>query len=212
MTIHASNQSRMFRSIVLMGSGLALGCGGKAGVNGAEASAGSGGSATAAAGSGAGGASGGAPAGGAFSTGGAISAAGAVSAGSPSFGGAALGGATSTAGAAGAPDCAPTQWTCSAPAECSYETGWVPGACQCDPTRPAKSSDCKVGQSFVCLRTGNPAADQQLQGFQCSCVPSTSGCSQACVSAFGNKAGSYQCDAQTLPGTVLCGCAVVLLK
>jgi len=212
MMTHENRQSRMFRSIVLMGSSLALGCAGKAALGGADGSAGNAGSAASAAGDGAGGTSGSPQ----ISLGGAIGAGapsfgGAVGAGASSFGGASMGGAASTTGAAGAPDCPPAQWTCSAPLDCDYQTGWVPDACKCDPSRPSQASDCKVGQSFVCMSTGEPAANSR-QGLQCSCVSSPGYCSQACVSAFGNQSGSYVCDDQSQPGTVLCGCAVILLK
>jgi len=203
MTTQASKQSRMFRSIVLMGSGLALGCAGKAEIGGSQGSvgsaggsvAGAGAAAGAGAGAGVGGANGGAPVQIPIDVGGAPSTAG--TAGVP-------------AGTAGAPDCPPAQWTCSNPQDCSYDTGWTSGACKCDPSRPSKSADCKTGQEFVCLSGGSTAADQP-RGFQCSCVSPGSYCSETCASVFSNSAYTYHCD-NSEPGTVLCGCAVVLLK
>jgi hypothetical protein len=193
----------MFRSLVLMGSSLALGCGGKASEGAAASSGGSadssgGGNHVAGGGPSAGGAGSGFA--GALST----SAGGTLGMGDvPGYAGATMGGATTTSGN---PDCPPAQWTCISPSECSYDTGWLPGACKCDPSRPLKSSDCKPGQVFVCDSTGSPAT-----GFQCACVASGSGC-DAC-SAVVSPPGSYvECDDQTQPGTVLCGCAVVLLK
>jgi len=197
MSTQASKQSRMFRSIVLMGSGLALGCAGKAEIGGSQGSAGSAGGSVAGAGAAAG-AGAGAGVGGA--NGGAPTLMIPIDA----------GGAPSPPGTAGAPDCPPAQWNCSNSQDCSYDTGWTPGACKCDPSRPSKSADCKTGEEFVCLSGGSTAADQP-RGFQCSCVSLAGSCSETCASVFSGSAYVYRCD-NSEPGTVLCGCAVVLLK
>jgi hypothetical protein len=235
MTTLSKNQSRMFRTIVLMGSGLALGCGGKAGEDG---SASAGGSGTGAAG-GPSGTLGGASAGGTVSSGGSNggtlnigpsggaigvgssggsssiggSSGGAISiGGAMSVGGASPGGAPAVGGSGGTPACPPAEWTCSGPTQCDYDTGWQPNDCKCDASRPKTPADCKAGQVFVCLGTGSSSANQR-QGFECQCVPSGAGCSAECAAAYPNlQYGDISCDEQTDPNTVLCGCAIVLLR
>lgn len=198
MKTQSSNQSRMFRSIVLMGSGLALGCGGKAGVDGPAGGAPGTAGNPGAAGNGAAGASSGAG--------------GTASAGSPSFAGGGFGGAVAgMAGTAGGPDCPPTQWTCSVPVPCDGNTSWAENHCRCDAKRPAKSSDCAATQSFVCVGS-NSTAEAGLQGVECSCVAKADSCTAGCRAAISQYADYYDCDDHSLPDTTLCGCAVVLLK
>ena len=213
--IPSRNQSRMFRTIVVMGSGLALSCGGKAREDGQASAGGSSGSAAAGSPSGASGsgnANGGSSSAGS-SNGGTLNIGGMLGiGGSPAGGAPTVGGATSVGGAGGTPACPPAEWTCSGPSDCGYETGWQPNSCKCDASHPKTSADCKLGQAFVCLSTGESASAPR-HGFDCHCVPSSSYCSAECASAYSNLAGSsLSCDDQTVPNTVLCGCAVVILK
>lgn len=211
MTPLAKNQSRMFRTIVLMGSSLALSCGGKAGEDSPPTSGGSGGSTSAGGlfGTSGGGASNGGSAHGGASVGGALSTAGASQGGAVGVGGSPVGGAAAVAGSGGTPDCPAAEWTCTA-SICNYDTGWQLADCKCDPSHPKSASDCKAGQAFVCLSTSSSAAGP-AQGFDCQCVPSNQSCAAECTSAYPGKAGQFfDCDAQAEP--VLCGCAIVLLK
>jgi hypothetical protein len=230
MTTLSKNQSRMFRTIVLMGSGLALGCGGKAGEDGSASAGGSGGTGAAGGpfetlgGASAGGtvSSGGSnggtlnigPTGGAIGVGSSAgsSSIGGSSGGAMSVGGASPGGAPAVGGSGGTPACPPAEWTCSGPTQCDYDTGWQPNDCKCDASRPKTPADCKAGQVFVCLGTGS-ASSNQRQGFECQCVPSGAGCSAECAAAYPNlQYGDISCDEQADPNTVLCGCAIVLLR
>jgi len=197
-----SNKSRMFNSIVLMGSGLALGCGGVAAVPGS----GAGGSSTASQGG-----------------------SGSNSAGGPSAAGAGgelisthPGGAPGTAGSggsAGAPDkplpCPPSQWTCATDqAECTIKGGFALGSsCKCDLHRPATAADCAPGQSFVCIEAtrdahGNPLLDHTP--YECSCRPAAESCNAACDDAYG--AARFGCYFGS-GSDILCHCeTAVILK
>ena len=200
-TLPNNNQSRMFRAIVLMGSSLALSCGGKSGQDGDPSS-----------GAGVGGtSSGGAPHGGSFAGGAGGATSGASSSGTLGIAGSSAGGASAAAGSGGAPNCPPAQWSC-ATSDCTYNAGWQMADCKCDSSKPKLSSDCKSGQAFVCLSMGSPASDQ-ASGFDCRCVLSAASCSQECGAAYPDMRGGFNlsCD-DRMAGTILCGCAVVVLK
>lgn len=222
MSTQAKRQSAMFRSIVMMGGGLAFSCGGVAQQDprsnpssGGSGSAGKPSTATAGNSN--------------LGAGGSGSVSGSGSAGAPiigSGGGMMIGvggatmvgvagaigisGASGAAGSGGAPalDCPPSQWTCTGPESCSYETGWSPLNCKCDPSRPKSPGSCGAGQTFTCLGAG---ANGMQYGFECACVPNSGGCT--CSAAFGSRQGGpLQCDEDTSTKTTLCGCAVILLK
>jgi len=217
MSTSNKNQSRMFRTIVVMGSGLAISCGGKAGVDG-QTAAGGGGAASA---GGASGVSGGGSVNGGSSSAGSLNLGGYTGGsfgvggsygGALSIGGSPAGGTSAVGGSGAAPNCPPAEWTCSGPEGCSYDTGWTPNSCKCDPSHPKTSADCKPGQAFTCLRTGSVAA-KDVHGYDCQCVPANSNCGAQCAAAFPNLLrGDVSCDTETVPNTVLCGCAIVLLK
>jgi hypothetical protein len=209
----ASN--RMFHTIVLMGSGLALSCGGVAkiepdsepvGVSGSSNPTASGGSSSASA-SGSNATAGASTVGGGFGVGGT----GNIIIGEP--------GGAASAGAAGAPvmpNCPFAQWDCSASATsgyCSY--GGVYGLeigsdCFCNSSRPQSAKDCAPGLTFTCLDGVQSGATMNTP-FQCSCVatPTDGYLCEACGSGYD---GDYSCQTQTAPETVLCGCALVVLK
>lgn len=219
MSTQVKRQSAMFRSIVMMGSGLALSCGGVAQEaphsNPADGGSGSAGKpSTSTAGSASLGVGGTTGASGSGSAGGlSVGLSGATSVGVAGAGGTsnAAGASGSGSGSGGAPlDCPTTQWTCAGPDSCEYETGWTPVNCKCDPNRPRSPLNCAPGQTFTCL--GARFASGAWYGFECSCVPSssTSGCT--CDDAFGTSQGHVQCADEAIPQITLCGCAVVLLK
>lgn len=191
---------RLFAAIVLMGSGLTLGCGGISEHEHANepASGGNGGL------------------GGSTSTGG-----GSVIA---------TGGAwplpdnTIMPGVAGAPPapvtpgpfaCPPQQWSCSNPFCSPIEFGWaLPDDCPCDPARPTQASDCAAGQVFLC-RNGTSTADGRpltaYVAFECSCVDkSPTFCNNECDLAYGVP--DAVCDVSKDGARAVCGCAVIFLK
>jgi len=209
MSRHANSQSRMFRALVMMGSGIALSCGGVAQEDGSKTANG--------------GSSGGKPStgnAGANNVGGtatssfggtsAVSAGGTLTidlGGTTSLG---IGGTSGASAAGGAPptDCPPSQWTCANDDNCSYETGWTPVNCKCDPARPKSAANCPAGQTFTCRSTSYGSAEPY--GFECSCVtPTDTRCS--CYTAYPSS-NYYNCDTQSVPDTTLCGCAIALLK
>jgi len=216
-----SAQSRMFHSIVLMGSGLALGCGGVAKVErGNPASSGS-------ASTSLGGTAG-------LSAGGAGSALTTPSAGSAnhgdtiSFGGALIspGGAPNSgvAGSLVTPlPCPPAQWTCSPiEVDCPGYGGLQlsTGAnCKCDTTRPASAADCGAGLIFICMaaeRDANGIGLARAIPYGCSCIPaSKEDCDSLCYKAY--SASPLDCYfPEPVEGvedpSVLCACATIILK
>ena len=226
---------RLFHALVVMGSALAVSCGGISDQPGAER-AGHGGTDT-------NDASGGAPVGGSPSHGGGGSAglaAGTSSAGgggtihiNPPQGGAGSGatgdlqGLPPLAGSGGTKSsaaCPPAQWDCrGAPRECGGPVGYLyyyglppefyglPSECRCDETRPQKPADCAGMGAFVCRAGIDQPSDAAARTvpFDCSCeIGSTT--VAPCRAAFGD---AYQVEAVTEDGIIeLCACAVVLLR
>ncbi|HEY3255400.1 MAG TPA: hypothetical protein VGJ91_15685 [Polyangiaceae bacterium] len=190
---------RLFAAIVLMGTGLTLGCGG---VSEREQPVGPGSAG-----------SGGASLGGSTST-----------APDALLGGGGWGASASTIdpGIAGAPPapvapgpfaCPPQRWSCAQPV-CARDNNWaLPDDCACDPARPEQASQCAAGKVFVC-RNGTFTSDghplTQAVPFECSCVDQLSYCAQECSLAYGyTDAG---CDSSSGATQVVCGCAVIFLK
>lgn len=205
---------KLFRSIVVVGGSLALGCGGKTDVPDDEEETGSDGS------------------GGAWSAGG--SASGGATSGGAASGGAASGGATSggaTSGGAasggGDGDCPPEQWDCSdvnlysfygdgsAELYCTY---LLPEGCTCDPTRPTEPEDCPSGTARTCLAAGSTSEGEltELQPFACSCVsfdPDAQYCTEACsVLGYPRVGSTALCDEDQPYINILCGCELPILR
>jgi hypothetical protein len=199
---------RLFRAMVLMGSGLALGCGGVTKTDGDLGS--SGGSSSS---------GGSAPvvgSGGSTIVG---------NAGSSTSGGSdgTAGSSAASAGTGGQPSvapgpfrCPPAQWDCSAnPPDCVGGDGYaLPGDCKCDPSRPESASDCEQGQTFVCRKATSTIDGGTLSEtlpFECSCVPDDDSCGVNCDAAFEYIGDGLSCEDPT-PNVVLCGCAWVYLR
>lgn len=209
--------NRMFRSIVLMGSGLALSCGGVARIDGGNA----------------GTPSGGAPSGNSGGASGApqpsqVAGSSAVSAG---YTGISVGGSLSTgvggglqlptAGAAGTsavadPSCPFSQWDCTNSATegyCSYGATYgvqIGTDCFCNPNRPASSADCNPGYTYACrLGVLSPTSTSNTP-FECSCSPTPADGSSCdiCSTIY----GVYDNCSSDTPNDVLCGCTIILLK
>jgi len=212
---------KFFRAMVLMGSGIALGCGGM--VDSAEGAGASGHSAKEGDGAGTGGTSdgsGGTSAG----SGGTTAALGGTSSGS---GGAATvtGGSSSTGGAAGSSSaCSPSQWRCDGFLACERPEGYtLPANCRCDETLPLSGDDCPSGRR-VCLAVafasdGTPLSEPVP--LQCACAVAPSSCTESCRTAFPDGDGHDCMDAiqpQKLPAPlpvdddILCGCSFVYLR
>ncbi len=204
---------RFFRAMVLMSSGMALGCGGMSKSDGDDPPSPSG--------SNSGGGSGGATsAGGGTATAGSTPAGGASGAagGDPVAG---SGGATVTQ--PGPFPCPPEQWNCSgAQVDCGYgasadgfHTGWdLPSGCACDENRPESSADCDQGESFVCRSATTFSGGTPLTTmipFECSCVPAQMECADACYELMPVD-GFYEPICEDGSNTILCGCAFIYLK
>jgi hypothetical protein len=206
----ASN--RMFHTIVLMGSGLALSCGGVAKIEPGSEPSGASGSSNPPSSGGSGNSSGsGNTVGGDFGVGGTIT----ITVGGP--GGA--GGSAASAGAAGAPimpNCPFAQWDCTNSATagfCTYDAVYgieIGSDCFCNSSRPRSAADCASGFTFTCLDGVQSGATTNTP-FQCTCAPTpTDGyLCEACVSGYN---ADYSCQTQTASEPVLCGCAIVVLK
>jgi hypothetical protein len=202
-TIDETSPHRLFAAIVLMGTGLAMGCGGVSTSSREE--------------------TGGGP-----STGGGNGGSGTSSSGtSASAGGPILlpnGGSEPGIGGPGpmpAPvkpgpfACPPQQWSC-AKSECGLVAyGWaLQDGCECDETRPRVADDCQEGQVFVCLEGTSTSDGRPLTEtvpMSCKCVDKAMYfCSNECDQAYGQL--DLQCRGDESQLTALCGCAVVYLK
>jgi hypothetical protein len=203
---------RLFAAIVLMGGGLAVGCGGVVESSHQVGAAGrpdvnSGGSGSVA--------NPGEPANG----GGAISLGGATStSGSSNVGGLLV----NSAGAPAEPEpvepgpfkCPPQQWNCPA-SNCDYAgRGWaLPDSCDCDPARPLGPSDCALGEVFICETATTTADGRALTkpiALSCRCVTKTGDCGSECATTYGQ--GNLTCVGSPDGLSGSCGCAIVYLK
>jgi hypothetical protein len=203
----ASNH--MFHTIVLMGSGLALSCGGVAKIEPGSEPGGASGSSNPTSSAGSSNASaGGSTVGGDFGVGGT----GNIIIGGP--------GGAASAGAAGAPimpNCPFAQWDCTSSATsgyCNYNAVYgieIGSDCVCNSSRPRTAADCAPGFTFTCLDGVQSGATTDTP-FQCTCAPTpTDGyLCEACGTGYSNA--DYSCQTQTAPEPVLCGCALVVLK
>jgi len=211
-----------FRSMVLMGGSLALGCGGMTQDDGSGGTSGNGGS-----GGGAGGGlngTGGQPAGsGGQGTGGysiLLPPTGGSSTGGDSWGEGGFGGAYPT-------DCPTTQlncpndyYGCAYGAFDSYGLSVLPANCACDPSRPASSADCGPTQEFVCLGARESAQGEVFDpavAYNCACVDSLTytDCGGLCANHPEAHSNHTCYDPEDSPldlDAYLCGCAVTVLK
>jgi hypothetical protein len=221
-----------FHTMVMMGSALALGCGGISGSKPSDDDAGGG--------TGTGGTSGGtagtrSTTGG---TGGTTGGAGGTTGGAGGTTGGTAGttGGTATAGTGGTSivigtggtgnvlvtpgpfSCAPETWRCNTPPSCAGRDYVLPSDCMCDGSHPASAADCAPDQSFVCRQAGYNESYQPFTEpvpFSCACVPGGQSCEATCDQAFGDQGGPGNCVSTTTgPGTpsVLCGCAQIVLR
>jgi hypothetical protein len=203
------SRHRFFRTMVVMGSGLALGCGGASEKDG-NPGGGDGGSTSTGGSSNTGGSS--------TSTGGGSNSGGtAGSGGALSLGGAGSGG-TANGGAGGAimptPNCPTTQWTSPDYPQCAGPgNGLVlPANSVCDLTRPKSASDCGSAEVFACLEAtgyadGTPLSEPKP--YACACVPDSESCRDECGELYSSDASCHEGDS---PASILCGCAIIVLK
>ncbi len=219
MTERDAGRHRFFRTMVLMGSSIALSCGGATEESKSTAAGGSGGG-------GSGGAGGKGGSGGVGGSSGRGGSGGSMMAGTGGSGGIIVGGSGGVAGMppdAGPFECHPAQWECGEllTEQCrNDENGWrLPENCTCNTGRPRSSTDCAGTTELVCLLGGYSSDGQKLREpvpFQCSCQPKRETCHEECSLAFasGNPSERYACEF-TNPDAghrdVLCGCAVVVL-
>ncbi len=202
------SRHRFFKAMVVMGSGLALGCGGVSEKDGKPGDGNGGASNT--------GGSGTTTTGGATSSGGAAGTGGTFSLGGAGAGGTANGGAAN-GGAGGAvvmPNCPTTQWASPDYPQCATQgEGLVlPANSVCDPTRPKSADDCGPGQTFTCLEAtgyadGSPLSEPTPYG--CACVPDSENCRDECGELYSVDAW---CHEGADPTSILCGCAIIVLK
>jgi hypothetical protein len=136
----------------------------------------------------------------------------------PGTGGiAGTGGLVGTGGRIEPQPCVPAQWDCSAnPPACYGDGVALPEDCPCDASRPKSADDCGEGQSFICLDgmyTVDGESLPEAVPFECSCVPEQTYCGLACDAAF--PAYGYDLSCRENPngeGDILCGCAVIVLR
>jgi hypothetical protein len=197
---------RFFHAMVIMGGSLALGCGGAAsGDPGGESSGGA-----PVVGSGG---SGGVP----VTTGGSAPMA---TGGIPAMTSGGSSGGQFHIASGGTVDpgpfpCPPAQFDCLRPGTQCQGSGYaLPNDCVCNPQRPASAGDCGADQSFVCRKATHNVDFVEFTApvpFECSCVPRQTSCMAACDTAYGVPGVSCRADAED-PRSILCGCAVIVLR
>ncbi len=210
MSTLEDQKGRLFRTLVVMGGTLALGCGGVAQESVTDEGPTSTGAAPGIGGTGGVGGIGGT--GGVTSTGATTSTGGIVF---PTGGTGTGGMETITPGPF---VCPPEQWDCGAgPFECvsndylGYELR-LPGSCTCNPEKPLTVSDCAEGESVVC---GKAVADSQGRWFDtavhfdCRCEPNVAEYDCSVCDRFGVAHGCAYPDGSQ---PITCGCALPVLK
>jgi hypothetical protein len=198
-------QHPFFHTMVVMGSALALGCGGMSSSveperTGSGGSGGGGGKGGSGSGAGSGGSTG--STGGTSGTGGTLI----ISAG------------TGNAGPIepGPFKCTPAQWVCSDDSVRCYGRGYgLPNDCGCDASRPTSPADCPAGEVFVCrdgTHTHEGVEYTKHVLFDCQCVKEQVNCETACNLLYPDSGTCVEQFEQTGGKSVLCGCAVVVLR
>jgi hypothetical protein len=206
------SRHRFFKTMVVMGSGLALGCGGVSEKD-SKPGDGDGGSNNSGGSSSSGGSS---NTGGSIATGGGLSTGGAVGAGGTFASGGSAG--TANGGVGGAiiptPNCPTTQWASPDYPQCAPNgDGFVlPANSVCDPSRPVSADDCAAGQVFACLEAtayADGTAFPEPKPYGCECVPDSASCRDECGAIYSVDASCHEGES---PASILCGCAVIVLK
>jgi hypothetical protein len=196
---------RFFHAMVLMGSSIALGCGGETSQNPADTAAG----------------------------GTDASTAGSSGASSPSSGGAGAsdsttGGAAGTTGGGyptirvdgggGSPPvavfpCETQQLECPR-ADCTPAGYLIADDCKCNPERPRSALDCAANEIFVCRDAQGTEDGRGLPNsaapFECECRLPESDCRLTCANAYGVTGST--CSVGPNGADLLCGCAIVFLR
>jgi hypothetical protein len=212
-----------FRTMVIMGSSVALGCGGltqsagSGGGTGSGGSPGDGGNAGGSGGTGSGGRGSGGSGG--VATGGQLASGGSIILLPPDTGGS--GGASLGMGGAYPTDCTTAQLTCTWPdwRDCSNSGSFLvlPANCECDFERPSTADDCGIDETCVCDGASEDALGRTfdpLAPFNCACQPNvpSGSCYDYCESGSSGTtvlcSGPDELDLEAY----LCGCAYVLLK
>lgn len=208
---------RLFAAIVLMGTGLAVGCGGIAERDREESSGGNPG--TSAAGTASSNAAGSNNVGATATAGGASATS---TGGGPNLNIAGFSqmdidvSPTVEPGAVGPTTCPPQQWTSTSRSEgCTGSGGFIlPDDCACDLSRPRSSADCVDGLVLVCRRAVYALDNRPLTrpvDYDCVCAPKNAeGCQAECRDAYGRS--DLRCAATDDALGVACSCAVVYLK
>jgi hypothetical protein len=188
-------QGGFFHTLVVMGGALALGCGGiSAGERPRPGGSGGGGSGGGGSGSGGGGA--------------------------PPSGGS--GPIIVTGGAGQGPvepgpfACTPAQIACATGYWACYSGGFaLAEECACDARRPQGPDDCASDETFVCKRALADASGRPLTrsvAFDCRCVPGEADCAAVCNLAYGESGSCFGDEQDAAGNSVLCGCAVIVLR
>jgi len=188
--------SGFFHTLVVVGSSIALSCGGKAEDSSGLVDLGDGdGDTTEGTG------------GGHYGTGGLANHSGGT-------GGALASGGSGTGGAF-VRDCPPEQWDCG-----EYQCNWlsteqIGTGCECDRERPTSAEECPPETRLVCkLGFEEQPGDQysrQAQPFQCMCLGEQATCANYCDAL---RSGAWwppgeACDNEE---AILCGCELTLLR
>jgi hypothetical protein len=112
--------------------------------------------------------------------------------------------------------CPPQLWDCTTTA-CDYDTLGLllPQGCGCDDKRPLSASDCEAGQAFTCQKataTSDGRPFTKPVPFSCACVPKIdTWCNSACFAAY-ESFGDVRCESSEDELSILCGCAIPYLK
>lgn len=118
--------------------------------------------------------------------------------------------ASGTAGVPSVRECPTSQWNCN-PLTCEGTQYAMPEHCQCDAELPKSVEECEPGEVFVCHAGGSTPEGTPTVLFGCSCMTPAADCYATCH-LFAPEAGCLS-ESQS-PGmhSILCGCAFVSLR
>lgn len=112
--------------------------------------------------------------------------------------------------------CSPAQWVCSASySACAGEGYRLPTDRGCDETGPKEAEDCADGESLVCgwaTAASEGVPFTKPVPFACRCRTDQSSCEAMCDELYYDGGTCHDAMEGSAPRSVLCGCAVIVLR
>jgi hypothetical protein len=112
--------------------------------------------------------------------------------------------------------CSPAQWVCSSGYSACAGGGYrLPNDCGCDESRPKTAADCAAGETIVCRRATHSNEYVEFTEpvpFDCHCAKEQVNCEVACDLLYPDSGTCIDQFEATGGKSVLCGCAVIVLR